>query len=269
VYFSYTQTRPSFEDWLATVKFPDYDILFFGLFDANYQGINYFRLECPYCDKKDIIVGKENKDLVVAIDHNYSYDTLVEQITAKEMNRLDSSSYLPKWANSTIKRKMTNNTKYIFDYRVPSLLDYVQMLSTARRISIRDNKPIDLSKILEAGSEEYSRLLLYLYIYIVGRPIPVYGDPSKPKEATSYKYIGITNKGDIIDTINSLDIEDYAFLTSGEPIQELLLRRSVYFFVKDTKCTNEDCGKIIKYVNLDPRTIFFSKTSEVLTNLIV
>jgi hypothetical protein len=269
VYFSYTQNRPPFEDWLATVKFPDYDMLFFGLFDANYQGINYFRVGCPYCGNEGIIIGKENKDLVVAVDRNYSDDELVAQITAKEMNKLDTERYLPKWANTTCLRKMTPNTKILFEYKVPTLFDYVQMLKTTRRISLRDRKPLNFSKILEAGDEEYFRLLIYLYIKTVGLPSPVYDDPSRPKEPTSYKYIGLTNKADIIETINTLDIEDYAFLGMGTPIRELLLKRSSYFFVKDIKCTNDDCGKTIKYVNLDPRSIFFSRITEALRNLIL
>jgi hypothetical protein len=266
-YFSYTQSKPTFEEWLDSVKYPDYDTIFFGLFDANYQGINYFKAGCPYCGNDEIVVGRETKDLAVAIDHNYTDESLVEQITAKEMNKLDTHSYLPKWANSTRIRKMTPNTKILFVYQVPTLLDYVQTLTTLRRISARDNKPIDLSQILTPGSEEYLRLVLYLYIKTVGLPNPIYGDPSRPKEPTSYKYIGLTNKADIIETINSLDVEDYTYLFRGESIRELLFKRSMYFYVKDIVCTNSDCGKTIKYVNLDPRSIFFSKTTEVIRTL--
>jgi hypothetical protein len=267
VYFSYTQTKPEFEDWLTTVKYPDYEILFYGLFDANYEGINYFRLTCPYCGNNNIIVAKENKDLVVAIDRNYTQNELIEQITTKEMNKLDTKSILPKWANKTKVRVMTQNTKILFEYQVPTLFDYLQMLTTARRISSKDNKPLDLSKILESDSDEYPRLLLYLYIKTIGLPSPVYGNPEKPKEATSYRYIGSDNKADVIETINAIDIEDYSLLLSGEPIRELLTKRSVYYFVKDSKCTNESCGKNIRYVNLDPRAIFFSRITEATRNL--
>jgi hypothetical protein len=261
-YFSYTKNRPTFEEWLTTVKYPDYEMLFFGLFDANYPGINYFRVGCPYCGKEDIVVGKENKDLVVAIDNKYSEDALVEQITAKDINKLDTGSYLPKWANTTRVRKMANNTKILFIYEVPTLSDYIRTLTTVRRISQRDNQPIDLSKILEPGSEEYLRLLLYLYVKTIGLPIPIYEDPSRPKEPTSYKYIGLTNKADIIESINSLDFEDYISLLNGDPIRDLILKRSVYYFIKDSKCTNNECGKTIKYINLDPRKIFFSRITE-------
>jgi hypothetical protein len=269
VYFSYTQTKPAFEDWLSTVKFPDYEILFYGLFDANYDGINYFRLTCPYCGNDDIVVGKENKDLVVALDKSYTKESLIEQITTREMNKLDTNSVLPKWANTTRIRVMTQNTKILFEYGVPTLFDYLQMLTTARRISLRDNKPLDLSKILDPESDEYSRLLLYLYIKTVGIPSPVYGNPEKPKEATSYKYIGLTNKADIIEAINAIDIDDYSMLLTSDPVRELLTKRSVYYFVKDTKCTNENCNKIIKYVNLDPRTIFFSRITEATKTLML
>jgi hypothetical protein len=268
VYFSYTQNKPTFEEWLSTVKYPDYEILFFGLFDANYEGINYFRLTCPYCGNNNIIVGKENKDLVVAIDKHYTQSELVNHITTKEMNKLDTASYLPKWANTTKVRVMTDHSKYLFEYQVPTLLDYLQVLTSARRISLRDNKPLDLSKILDPESDEYYRILLYLYIHTVGLPNPAYGNPEKPKDATSYKYIGLTIKGDIIETINAVDIEDYSMLLSGEHVMDLISKRSVYYFVKDTKCTNENCGKNIKYVNLDPRSIFFSRTTEATRNLL-
>jgi hypothetical protein len=268
-YFSYTSTKPEFNEWLDTVKYPDYDILFYGLFDANYDGINYFRIRCPYCGNNDIIVGKENKDLVVAIDKNYTNELLVEQITSKEMNKLDTSSALPKWANSTRVRVMANNTKILFEYKVPTLLDYLTMLSTARRIANRDNRPLDLAKILDAESDEYSRLLLYLYIKTIGLPSPVYNNPDKPKEATSYKYIGLNNKSDVIETINAVDIEDYSMLISSDAVRDLLTKKSVFYFVKDSKCTNEKCGKIIKYVNLDPRSIFFSRIYEATRNLML
>jgi hypothetical protein len=268
IYFSYTKTKPTFEEWLETVKYPDYEILFYGLFDANYPGINYYRISCPYCGLEEIVVGKENKDLVVAIDNNYSEESLAEQITTKEMGKLDTSSYLPKWANSTRLRKMTPNTKILFEYGVPTLLDYVRTLNTVRRISRRDNTQIDLGKILDPESEEYSRILLYLYIKTVGLPSPIYGDPARPKEPTSYKYIGLTNKADIVEIINSLDFEDYTSLLNGDPIRDLLLKRSVYYFIKDSQCTNKDCGKIIKYINLDPRKIFFSRITEARTTLL-
>jgi hypothetical protein len=268
VYFSYVKNKPTFEEWLATIKFPDYDILFYGLFDANYPGINYYKITCPYCGLEDIVVGKENKDLVVAIDNNHSADSLSELLTTKEMGKLDTSSHLPKWATTTRLRKMTPNTKTLFEYEVPTLLDYVRMLTTVRRISQRDNTPIDLSKILEPESEEYSRLLLYLYIKTVGLPSPIYGDKLRPKEPTSYKYIGLTNKADIIEIINSLDFDDYLSLLNGDPIKDLLLKKSVYYFIKDIQCTNKDCGKIIKYINLDPRKIFFSRITEAQTTLL-
>jgi hypothetical protein len=183
-------------------------------------------------------------------------------ITAKDMNKLDTSSHLPKWANTTRIRKMTENTKILFEYEVPSLLDYVHMLTTARKISQRDNQPLDLNKILDPEDEEYSRLLLYLYIKNVGLPSPIYGDPTRPKEPTSYKYIGLHNKADIIEIINSLDFDDYVSLLNGDPVRELMVKRSAYFFIKDTQCTNKDCGKVIKYINLDPRKIFFSRITE-------
>jgi hypothetical protein len=268
-YFSYTSTKPEFNEWLDTVKYPDYDILFYGLFDANYDGINYFRIRCPYCGNNDIIVGKENKDLIVAIDKNYTNQLLVEQITTKEMNKLDTSSTLPKWANSSRVRVMANNTKILFEYKVPTLLDYLTMLSTARRIANRDSRPLDLVKILDPESDEYSRLLLYLYIKTIGLPSPVYNNPDKPKEATSYKYIGLNNKADVIETVNAIDIEDYSMLISSDAVRDLLTKKSVYYFVKDSKCTNEKCGKIIKYVNLDPRSIFFSRIYEATRNLIL
>jgi hypothetical protein len=269
LYFSNTQNKPSFNEWLQSVKFPDYDMLFFGLFDANYQGINYFKIECPYCGKDDIIIGKENKDLVVAVDRHYTDDMLIGNISAKETNKLDTSSFLPKWANSTRIKKITPNTKTIFIYKVPTLLDYVQMLSTVRRIAIRDKRPIDLSKILDPEDSMYSRLLLYLYINVVGMPSPVYSDPSNPKAVTSYKYIGLENKSDIIESINSLDIEDYAHLLMGSPVRDLLIKKSVYFFLKDIQCPNEKCGKTIKYINIDPRTIFFSRNMEAVRNLML
>jgi hypothetical protein len=276
IYFSYSKNKPTFEEWLASVKYPDYDAIFFGLFDANYPGMNYFRAPCPYCGTDDIIVGKENKDLIVAIDNKYSEDYLIQQITTKEMGKLDTSSYLPKWANSTRLRKVTKNSKILFEYEVPTLLDYVRMLTTAKRIIRRDNVVLDLSKILGPGdeddnndnSEEYSRLLLYLYIKTIGLPSPIYGDPEHPKEPTSYKYIGLTNKADIIEIINSLDFSDYLSLLQGDPVRELLLKQSVYYYIKDVKCTNKYCGKTINYINLDPRKIFFSKISAARATLI-
>jgi hypothetical protein len=267
VYFSYTKTRPTFEEWLASVKYPDYDTLFFALFDANYPGINYFRLECPYCGNENVTVGKETKDLVVAIDRNYSDDDLTKQLAVHDAAQLDSEAYLPKWANTTKIRKMAKNSKILFEYMVPTLFDYVHMLASVKRIAKRDNKFIDLSKILEPDDEAYLRLLLYLYVKTVGLPSPIYGDPTKPKEPTSYKYIGLDNKADVIEIINSLDIEDYASLFLGEPLQELMVKRSLYYYVKDSQCP--ECKKIIKYVNLGPRNIFFSRITDAMRNLMV
>jgi hypothetical protein len=121
---------------------------------------------------------------------------------------------------------------------------------------------------LDPESEEYSRLLLYLYVKQVGLPSPIYGDSSRPKEPTSYKYIGLTSKADIIEIINSLDFDDYISLLNAAPIRDLLLKRSVYYFIKDSQCTNKDCGKTIKYINMDPRKIFFSRITEGTTTLL-
>jgi hypothetical protein len=256
-YFSYSQSRPEFEEWLKTVKYPDYDSIFYALYDANNPGMNYYVIDCPYCGAKDISVGKENKDLVVAVDKNYTDDNLIELVTTKEMNKVDNYSYLPKWANTTVIRKMTKDTKILFEYAVPSLYDYVTTLNMANRIAVREKKPLDLSLILEPDSEEYARILLYLYVHRVGLPSPIYGDPSKPKEPTSYKYIGLDSRSDIIEIINSLNNEEFVSLFQGQPIQDLMLKRSIYYYIKDSKC--DKCNNVIKYINLNPRKVFFSR----------
>jgi hypothetical protein len=256
-YFSYTQKRPTFDEWLQTVRYPDYDILFYALYDVNYQGMNYYTIDCPYCGAENISIGKENKDLVVAVDNNYTDDSLVKLITAKEMNKLDNYSYLPKWANKTIIRKMTKDTKILFEYAVPNLYDYITTLRMAKRIANREKKELDLGMVLENGTDEYARILLYLYVYRVGMPVPIYGDASKPKEPTSYKYIGLTSRSDIIEIVNSLNNDEYVSLFNGEPIKDLMLKRSIYFYLKDSKC--ENCENIIKYIHLEPRRVFFSR----------
>jgi hypothetical protein len=263
-YFSYTEGKPDFDSWLDTVRYPDYDSLFYGLYDAGAQGINNYLINCPFCGKERFTVSCENKELVVAVDRNYTDDDLTKFITTRDVFTIDGAAYLPKWANTTRVRAMPRNTKMLFEFAVPTLLDYVKVLNSARRIMIRDKKSIDLSKILSPGTDDYIRIMLYLYTKTIGLPSPVYGDPSRPKEPTSYRFIGLNNKADIIELINSLDIEDYTYLLQ-QPVVELFLKRSADYYIKDTKCP--ECGKNIKYIGLDPRRIFFFKIGEAVQKL--
>jgi hypothetical protein len=266
-YFSYTATRPEFDDWLDTVKYPDYESLFYALYDANSFGMNSYTIDCPFCEEEGVTIARENKDLVVAIEKGYSEEELDKLITTKEMYEIDDYSHLPRWARTTRVRKMPSNTKILFEYKVPSLRDYIVTLSTLRRILVRDKRTFDFERILVPGSDEYLRFMIYLYTGQIGLPSPVFGDPNRPKEPTSYKYIGITNKADIIEVVNSLDVEDYANLFNGKDIIELLTKHSTDYYIKDGACPK--CGKTIKYIALDPRKIFFFKIGEAVHSLTV
>lgn len=255
MYVSYAKTKPDFDEWCKHIKYPDLNSLFFGVYDANSVGVNNYVAECPVCGQ-DMIVPRENKDLAVAVSKLFNKNDLETFITYKDIMKTDTSP-LYRWANESTVRKQLKNTKYIVDYTVPTLYDYIRTLSTIRRISARDGIDIDLSNV-ETFNDEQVALRIFHYMYIKRIAIPKLMTDTK-----RIKYIGLTSKSDIIEFINSIDINDYSQLINSEDITNFITRNACDFYIQDAKCNNPMCNHVIKHLLFNPKRAFFFKIGEV------
>lgn len=261
-YVSYAKEKPSFDDWCKSIYYPDYQSLFFGVYDANSVGKNRYTFDCPYCGT-EVSVTRTNAELSVGVPKELSKDDLEKFITNKDIMSVDSSK-LTKWAKETTIRKMLPNSKILVVFSVPTLFDYLTTLFTLEKINVRDlGGQLDLS-ILDGFSgdtadeqeqqiEDFNRIMACLYVKQIGIPTRV-GDTNK------FRYIGITNKADIIEHINGLDEDDYAELLRGDSVRDLITKTATRYYLRDCKC--ESCDHNIKYVSINPKQIFFFKIGE-------
>lgn len=267
-YVSYAKEKPDFDTWARNIKLPDMMSLYFGVYDANSTGPNHYIFDCPYCGT-ELDVNKRNPELTVGVPKEFDMksDELEKFITNKDLMNMDSTP-LAKWAETKVIRKMLPNSCIIVDFAVPTVYDYLETITTLERInqrdmggrlnlSILDDFNIDPSQVEDEESliEDFNRIQMYIYIKDIGIPTKV-GDGNK------YRYIKLTNKADIIEHINALDADDYNELLSGEAINDLITKTSTRYYLTDCKCSNEKCGKNIKFVSINPKQIFFFKIGE-------
>lgn len=257
-YVSYQNEKPDFETWSKNIMFPDIASLYWGVYDANSVGNNNYSFTCPFC-RGDTTISVPNRDLIVAVPKELTKDQLDKFITAKEIMKLDSTP-IAKWAHTTTIRKLLKDSKIIVDFAVPSLYDYIVTINTLQRINDRDGNDMDISVIdvFNATVDDdalITRIMTYLYV----KQIAV---PTIDKESHTVRYMSITSKADIIEFINSVSKKDYDDLATSQNVQELMVRTATRYYLQDSKCSNEKCGKTIKYITVNPKQIFFFKIGE-------
>ena len=259
MYCSYAKSVPDFDTWCKNIYYPDANSLFFGVYDANSVGVNNYLAECPMCGKQ-MIIPRENKDLAVAVSNVFKKDDLATFITYKDIMKRDNSP-MYKWARDTTIRKQLRNTKYIIDYGVPTLYDYLTTIATMRRIAANKEIDIDLSSV-ESFSDPETALRIYHYMYIKR-----IGVPSIVQGTNKIKFIGLTSKADIIEFLNNLDINDWSQLINDNEISEFITKSACDYYIADAKCNDEKCGHVIKHLLFNPKKAVFFKIGEVRANL--
>lgn len=259
MYCSYAKSVPDFDTWCKNIYYPDANSLFFGVYDANSVGVNNYLAECPMCGKQ-MVIPRENKDLAVAVSNVFKKDDLTTFITYKDIMKRDNSP-MYKWARDTTIRKQLRNTKYIVDYGVPTLFDYLTTIATMRRIAANKEIDIDLSSV-ESFSDPETALRIYHYMYIKR-----IGVPSIVQGTNKIKFIGLTSKADIIEFLNNLDINDWSQLINDNEISEFITKSACDYYIADAKCNDEKCGHVIKHLLFNPKKAVFFKIGEVRANL--
>ena len=259
MYCSYAKSVPDFDTWCKNIYYPDANSLFFGVYDANSVGVNNYLAECPVCGKQ-MVIPRENKDLAVAVSNVFKKDDLTTFITYKDIMKRDNSP-MYKWARDTTIRKQLRNTKYIIDYGVPTLFDYLTTIATMRRIAANKEIDIDLSSV-ESFSDPETALRIYHYMYIKR-----IGVPSIVQGTNKIKFIGLTSKADIIEFLNNLDINDWSQLINDNEISEFITKSACDYYIADAKCNDEKCGHVIKHLLFNPKKAVFFKIGEVRANL--
>lgn len=259
MYCSYAKSVPDFDTWCKNIYYPDANSLFFGVYDANSVGVNNYLAECPICGKQ-MVIPRENKDLAVAVSNVFKKDDLTTFITYKDIMKRDNSP-MYKWARDTTIRKQLRNTKYIIDYSVPTLYDYLTTIATMRRIAANKEIDIDLSSV-ESFSDPETALRIYHYMYIKR-----IGVPSIVQGTNKIKFIGLTSKADIIEFLNNLDINDWSQLINDNEISEFITKSACDYYIADAKCNDDKCGHVIKHLLFNPKKAVFFKIGEVRANL--
>ena len=266
MYCSYARSVPEFDEWAQHIFYPDINSLFFGVYDANSVGENNYTAVCPKCHKT-MVIPRENKDIAVAVSNVFKPNDLEKFIKFSDIMKQDISPMYEEAKNKTI-RKQLNNTKYIVEYGVPTLFDYLTTISTLRKICQRDNIDIDLSNV-ETFAEPEVALRIFHYMYIKRIAIP--SVTVKPDGKKSVKYVGLRSKADIIEFLNQLDINDYSQLVNARDISDFITKSACDFYLKDCKCTNETdgvkCDHVTKYLLFNPKKAFFFKIGEARANL--
>jgi hypothetical protein len=259
MYVSNMKAVPDFDTWAKNIYYPDLNSLFFGVYDANSVGVNNYTAECPACGK-EMIIPRENKDLAVAVSSLYGKKQLDDFITYKDIMKRDSSP-LCKWASETVVRKQLNNTKYIVEYSVPTLYDYLTTIATMRKIAAQKQIDIDLASIETFDDPDTAlRIFHYMYIKRIGVPSLVPG-------TNKIKFIGLSSKADIIEFLNALDVNDWSQLINDIDISDFITRSGVDFYIENAECNDPECKFVIKHLLFNPKRAVFFKIGEVRASL--
>lgn len=216
----------TFENWLKNTAVGDLESFYYGLYCATFLDEGGFRFTCPddRCGHvtDQIIRNKSLKQVA-------NYKEMQELTNSISLNSFDMESMKKLSLLSNATQVKLDKTGFIFEIKIPSLWDLLELYRTVDEKVFKNHDDAEINAL----------------VCTTGILIP----------EGNNKYVADQNKYDILEVLDKLPISDAASLK--KTITNILEKYHVSYSIKSVKCAK--CGKEIKNVPIDLRSILFTK----------
>jgi hypothetical protein len=220
--------KMGYKDWLKITSFQDLDTVFYGIFCQTFPDSNNFDITCGSCEKKTSL-NVNNVSLVEVKDEKV-YDRIDEVISSvKSTEELSKKSLV-----SITERLLLKNSKIIFEIKIPSLWDHLELLHNIDR------------KVAEQYADTIGT---YLFVNKVLLP-----DIKIIKATGKAAYYPLTEKESILELLKRLDIDDGKQLTTA--IEERAKKYGINYMIKNAKC--QHCSDSLGEIPIDMEQALFT-----------
>jgi hypothetical protein len=221
-----------FEEWMKMTSFFDLETLLFGLFNQTFPYENKFKFKC----------NKENcgKETDVVVNNNTLVETRGkdEEIYSKLLEILKSGNPKDMIKHSlvhTTKRIIVDETKIIFDIKIPSVYDYLEEILKGLR-----------QDIVEEYASTFGTILFVEKMYVPN--LAAIKQTGKPV------YFEIKDKNQLVMNVAKLPYYDGIQLTEG--INEFTEKYKITYSIKNARCGA--CNDVLDTINLEMEEVLFT-----------
>lgn len=239
-----------FQSWLKSTLLPDLDMIFFGIYDANFYGTNGYSLSCSKCNE-GFVFEEDNERLGYMLNKDISKDMMEALLSSTKKQLVENSLY--KRAK-TIVRRILPETKILIEQSVPSLYDYLLTLEAIQGL----DSQIRVASIEDENSDEF--LSLRMYPYVSRLALPVVGKAEGDSSKIPVRYVYVTDRDEICTILHKLPRMDFESLYQGDEIVDIITLKGMEFYLKNISCTH--CKTKLNPLRINMEQIFFFRLGE-------
>ena len=275
----------SYDDFVSKIKFPDYEQLFFAMYDASFPGITTWNITCRRC-KQTTSVERTSKQLCYILNNRndsvltdrFLHDILLQKLPVEQMK----NTRVYQFANSLWDGKVIYPNNIKVAYETPTILDVIETLDIIESNYSQDFP--DTGDIMDSEKPNGKILLLFCAIKKLWVPL-VTGKDKDGRNIIRFHELDATFKGvtdaeaeerikakdHIINVLMNLPEEQFAQLFSGRDVRLRVKAEGIAHFVNNVECSNPECKAHIGNIPIDMRDSFFGRTTEIArsTNLLM
>ena len=221
--------KPTFEEFLGSTCYFDYNTLLYGLYCATYPQNNEYEITCNNPDCGKVIKLKVPASSLIQVFDKKTMQELNSKILKEAVDKkhIDDFSFLRKPPSG-----IQLDSGKVIALREPSLLDVLELIRLH-------------NDIIEQSSPLITNILIMTdYILL----------PTKDGD-----YTKITDTKLIFDVINEMHPADIDAIK--EELEKKAEERHIGYAIKNVKCPH--CGTVIKTVDVNIEDILFPRLFEV------
>jgi len=225
--------------WLHVTSYFDIDTLLYGIYCQTFPYENKYNITCPECNESFDAIVNNNTLVEMRGQEEQTYAKIAEIVSGiHNADQLLDNSQVHR-----TKRVLLDESKIIFDIRIPSVYDYLEGV---------------VAKSSDRQLEEYQNAMgLSLFVENVYMPNVLLLEQSK-----TLKYINLNitnNKGKLLTTVANLSYLDSLQLT--DEINNFVEKYRVTYSIRNVTCPH--CGHVMRTIPLDMQTVLFNTITRV------
>lgn len=223
--------KMSYDTWLRNTSYFDLETILYGIYCMTFPYENKYTIRCPDpdCNHRFEVVTNNN-----TLIETRGKDEIYEKINEVIAGVTNAKDILNHSHIHTTHRIICNESKIIFDSRIPSLYDYLEGC---------------LAKLTPAMINDYSDATS-ASLFIDKIYIPDLGTLNNTGEL---KFVPVSNRQEIIRTIAELPYYDGVQLL--DDIGEFIDKYRVTYSLKNITCPS--CGRVIENIPLSIENLLF------------
>lgn len=228
--------------WTKITSYDDLESFIFGIYCETFPYVNNYKVKCgnPEC-QQNYEIKVSNKDLI-----NISGDLEEFKNRFNILKNIKNPQELLQKSLVPLKvRTICNESKVIFDYRLPSIDAYLEKI-------VKNIKPY-------ASDENYAEILILTYLERIFLP-----NIKEFKESGTLKYIQVdvtpANIGRIMKILKDLSVKDKIDLISA--IENFVKKYKIQYAIKDAVCPS--CGKHEEKIEIRMTDLVFTALEQLM-----